>query len=78
MSEKGKHHTATDLNKLLPKETAELYQIVNIGKRSSTAIYHPKYGSVDFKTLSVAKAQNLMKLKAPFIELKATPKTSSK
>lgn len=72
MAEKAKHNTASDLNKLLPKATAEKYKIVNTGKRSSTTVYYPKFGVIDFKTLSVAKAKHLVKLKAPFIEEKTS------
>lgn len=66
--EKSKHYTATDLNKVLPKETAEKYKLVNIGKRSTKRTYYPQFGVIDFSTLSLAKAKDLVKRKAPFIE----------
>lgn len=75
--DKGKHMSTSDLNKVLPKATAEQYKLVNLGKRTSTRIFNAKHGVVDFKSLSVARAQQLVDAGAPFIELKKTPKSSS-
>ena len=69
MSKKG-YYSASDLNKLLPAETALKFKIVNTQKRTSTVMVHAIFGRVDFKTLSIARATQLLKQKAPFIEEK--------
>ena len=66
----GKHFSASDLNKSLPKATAEQYKIVNLQKRTSTKFFHAKYGVVNIKTLSVDRAAQLVKAGANFIEKK--------
>lgn len=59
-----------DLNKELPAETAAEYKISGLEKNQSTKVWFPKYGVVDFKTLSLKKAEHLVKVKAPFISKK--------
>mgnify|MGYP000675213569 CR=1 FL=1 len=66
--EKGKYISISELNKALPKATAEKYQLVNLGKRTSTRIFHPVHGVIDFKTLSIDRAKQLVKANAPFIQ----------
>lgn len=59
-----------DFNKVLPAETAAEYKISGLDKNQSTKIFFPKYGTIDFKTLSVKKAEHLVKVGAPFISKK--------
>lgn len=59
-----------DLNKTLPAETAAEYKITGLDKNQSTKIFFPKYGVIDFKTLSLKKAAHLVKVEAPFISKK--------
>jgi len=58
---------AIDFNKVLPKETAELYKIKGLEKNQSTRIVFDKIGLVDFATLKVEDAKNLIKKGATFI-----------
>jgi len=60
-----------DLNKLLPKETAELFKIVNLEKRTSPIINFHKIGRVDFRTLTINQAASLVSKGATFIERKS-------
>lgn len=59
-----------DLNKSLPAETAAEYKVSGLDKNQSTKIFFPKYGVIDFATLSLKKAEYLVKVKAPFISKK--------
>lgn len=69
-----KSSTSTSpLNKVLPKETAALYRIIGLKDNTTTRMVHVKYGEIDFKRLSVKKAEALVKRGADFIE--AVPKT---
>lgn len=70
MSKQNKHLSVADLNKVLPAETAEKFSIVNPGKRTSTK-FICEFGLIDLKTLTVQRAEQLVKLKAPFIERKS-------
>ena len=68
--------TPVDFNKALPAETAEKFTItsdIGKGKHGSLKIFFAKHGEVDFTTLSVARAEQLVKQKASFIQAK-TPK----
>lgn len=68
-----------DLNKALPAETAAEYKITGLEKNQSTKIFFPKYGVIDFTTLSLKKAEYLVLIKAPFISKKETDgKSTSK
>lgn len=82
MADKAKFLSASDLNKVLPTAVAERFQINSkIDKIASTRSVFAKHGTVDFKTLSLARAEQLVKQQAPWIEEKAkTPadKTSAK
>lgn len=66
-----------ELNALLPKDTAERFRIVKIEKLSSPRVVFPQYGEIDFRTLTVTKAQSLIEKKCNFIEVKA-PKSDAK
>lgn len=57
------------LNALLPKETAEQFKVVNF-KSNSSKIVTAKFGEVDFKTLSMKRAQALIDKGAPFLAVK--------
>lgn len=62
--------TKLDLNKELPAATAEKFEVVGTEKQQSTRIYFPKYGVIDFKTLSVKRAEFLVNAGAPFLKAK--------
>lgn len=61
-------YSAKDLNSLLPADTKELFQIVKLEKESSSRIVFHKFGEVDFKTLSIPSAEQLVKQGAEWIE----------
>lgn len=67
---KAKYLTNSDMTAMLPKATAEKYKVVNLNKRTTGAFVHAKYGAINFKTLSLAKASQLLKLKFPYLEAK--------
>ena len=69
-----KHFTDAMLTKLLPEDVQAKYKVVNIGKRSTNSIYMPKFGVVRFTDISIKKAEQLVKLKFPYLVPK-TPKT---
>jgi hypothetical protein len=71
------HLTDKDFNAALPAETKEKYAIKGMTKRSTLCIYSQKYGHIDFSKLSVARAAQLVKMGAPFIE-EVKPKSNSK
>lgn len=65
------HLTVDDFNKVLPKEVAEKFAVTShIGKRSSTRVLFHKYGLVDFKSITLKRAIQLVQQGAPFIEVK--------
>ncbi len=67
--------TNTDFNKALPAEVSALFKVVGLKKKSSTNIHFTKYGDVNFKTISIAKAKQLVKLKFPYLVAKPIAKT---
>ena len=69
------HLTNKDYNKALPGETAKLFKVVSMGKRTSTKILFSKYGMVDFTTLSVQYAQRLVNKGFPYLEAIPAKKT---
>lgn len=72
MSDKKKYLSVSEMNKALPANVAERFSINDkIGNRTSTRSVFAKYGEVDFKTMSLARAEQLVKLQAPFITEKA-------
>lgn len=77
MSE-NKRLMSTDFNDALPKETAELYRIINMDNRTSTKVLLPKFGKVDFTKISVKQAEYFVRQKATFIELKIKQKPEPK
>lgn len=76
MSDKAKHLTLAELNAVLPKSTAEKFEIVNMNKRTSTKFFHAKHGTIDLNTLTVAHAERLVNQKADFIQVKTKEKTT--
>lgn len=70
----AKHLSKSQMNKALPKEVAEIYEIEFEGKRSSTRFYTSTFGLIDLKTMSLRQAEDLLKRKAPFIKKKSTSK----
>ncbi len=67
----AKQPKGLDLNKVLPAETAEKFKVEGLETRQSTKVVFPKYGEVDFKTLSIKTAEALIKKGFPFIVKKA-------
>ena len=61
-------YSAKDLNSILPSETKEKFQIINLEKVTSTHIRFHKFGAVNFKTLSVPRSEQLLKMGADWIE----------
>ena len=55
------------LNALLPTETAQRYKVVGLEKQLSSRII-TKHGEVNFKTISVERAAQLVKQGFPHIE----------
>ncbi len=45
----------------LPTETAKLYKIKDVAEGSSSRKVYPKHGEVNFRTMSVARAAQLVK-----------------
>ena len=75
MSE-AKYLSVKDLNKVLPEATAAEFEVVNLEKRTSTKIM-TIHGEVDFTTLTVQRARQLVNRKVPFLKVKETSKTST-
>jgi hypothetical protein len=65
----------SDQTKLLPKETAELYQIVSKSRSGSRFI--DQYGTFNLKELTVRQAEALVKLKCPWIAERKKPTSGS-
>jgi len=63
---KTKHLSVSDLNKALPAEVAAKFKVVNAGKRTSTKFYHPKWGSINLKTIHIKRVEQLVALKCPY------------
>lgn len=63
-----------ELNSLLPKDTAELFQVVKLDKLSSPKVVFPKHGEIDFRTLTPTRAQSLIEKKCDFLEAKPLKK----
>lgn len=62
-----KYYGSKEFNKLLPLETAQRYKVVKLEKQNSEKL-NTKYGIIDFKTLSVSRAAQLVKHGCPWIE----------
>lgn len=75
--QKDRHLTSADFNKALPKEVAEKYKVVNVGKRTTLAFYHTVFGKVNFRTMTIHRADQLYKMKFPYLE-KVTNNSNSK
>ena len=65
--------TKSTLEKVLSKELKEQFEIDNT-KIISTKFVDPKFGLIDFKQMSVSKANYLVKKGCPFISLKTVSK----
>lgn len=61
--------SAKDLNKVLPEATAAEFEVVGLEKRTSTKVMSI-HGEVDFTTLSVHRARQLVKNKFPHLKAK--------
>lgn len=77
MAKDKRYISVAELNNALPTAVSEKYVInEKIGNRSSTVTVFNKYGKVDFKNLSLARAAQLVGQGAPFISEK--PQKSAK
>lgn len=72
---KKTHYSASDLSKVLPKEVSDLYKVVKLSKRSTAAIVVGNFGKINFKTLTLKKAEYLVKNGFPFLEKLPTKKS---
>ena len=66
------------INASLPSETKKLFKIIG-GKKISYHFVHPKFGEIDFRSLTPKRAEQLANAGADFIErkpLKADESTS--
>ena len=66
-TKKGLYNSA-QMTAQLPKEVKECFKVVGLNRKSSTRILFPKYGIVDFKRLTLKKANHLHKMKFPYLE----------
>jgi hypothetical protein len=78
-NKKPTYVTEADANNALPKEVSEQFKIVNWGdNRTSTKFYDRKFGEINLRTMSLAKAKQLVKKKCSFLEAKnPSPKAGS-
>lgn len=72
----AKKSTKFDHNTILPAEVAEKFVVKLLRETLATKIHFPKYGIVDFKNLSLKRAQHLVNLGAEFIAPKPNAKQS--
>ncbi len=66
---KKKKYTKAEVSAMLPEKVAEKFEIVDIEFGSSRKVF-PKFGEVNFKTISEAKAEQLVKMKFPYLKKK--------
>lgn len=66
----AKKKNSLNLNRVLPAATAAKYTVTPSDNQKSTRVVFHLYGEVDFKTLSVHRAAQLVKMGAPFIKEK--------
>jgi hypothetical protein len=64
---KPKYLGSKQFNSLLPSETAQRYRVVGLEKQLSSRII-TKHGEVNFKTMSLSRAAQLVKQGYPHIE----------
>ena len=70
---KKKYVSLKEANAALPSEVAEKFEITNwSNKRTSTKVFYPKFGEVNFKTISVNRAAQLVKLNFPLLKAKGS------
>lgn len=72
----AKKNAKFDHNSILPADVAERFVVKLTRETLATKILFPKYGVVDFKTLSLKKAQSLVNLGAEFIAPRPNAKAS--
>lgn len=58
-----------ELDSWLPEKVAERFSVEGVVKGSSKKMY-PKFGIVDFKTISLARAEQLVKMEFPYLKKK--------
>lgn len=60
----------------LPDKTRELFKLQGIDEGSSPRKYYPGFGEINFTKLSIAKAEQLVKMKFPYL-VKINKRTAS-
>jgi len=74
-----KYITPAEANKVMPAATQEKYRVTKEwgNNRTSTRVVFPKFGDVNLKTLSVSKADQLVKMGFPYLAVKTKKESSS-
>jgi hypothetical protein len=72
-----KKSNSLNLNRVLPAETAAKYTVTPSENQKSTRVVYHLYGEVDFRTMSVHRAAQLVKMGAPFIKEKTVANEGS-
>lgn len=67
-----KFYTVKELNALLPVETSEVFELVDLKRKSTKFLCH--YGAVNIERMSLQQAEVLFNAGAPFIKLKTKKK----
>lgn len=62
-------YTTKKMSSFLTKETAEKYEVVGLDGHSPKLVL-PKYGSIDFRKMTVKSADQLVKTGFPYLKKK--------
>lgn len=73
-----KYLTNSDFNKALPKDTAEKFKVIGMNKRTSLRMNFAVFGTIDFRTLTLKQAEQLLNKKFPRLERVSKTKKSEK
>lgn len=71
---KKKYITNSQANKALSKSVSEHFEIGELGNKQSLKWTDHKYGKIDLKGMSLARAENLVKSGCPYLKRKSKPK----
>lgn len=74
---KIKYITNSQANKALSKSVSEHFEIGELGNKQSLKWIDHKYGLVDLKGMSLARAENLVKSGCPYLKPKGKSKKDS-
>lgn len=59
-----------NFSNILPKDVKEKYKVVGLTKKTSGRIFIPKFGEINFRTISLKKADSLVKRGFPYLAKK--------